>query len=205
MGNDSQMETLTLDPRGDVYLLPKTSDSIERGILVSSAIMAHGSSVFNTMFTGRFKETFQLSKENPSKVPLPGDDFDAMFLLCRVFHLQKDIPEKIELEVLRKFAILCDKYDSVSTVRGWSKLWVSNITWAKHGPPPPCMIYITFLLDLWKEFSDITARFITYSGANDNVYSDEEDDLGFSLLPDNVVGKTLNSMTKILITNDLNS
>ena len=62
------------------------------------------------------------------EIPFPGDDPDAMTLLCLTLHMQNDrLPEPITVSQLREFAALVDKYDCAPAVKFASTFWLKNL------------------------------------------------------------------------------
>lgn len=57
---------------------------------------------------------------------MPEDDYQAMTWICFALHLQ-DLPEGcMPLELLKKIALLVDKYDCARKFQPWSRLWLEE-------------------------------------------------------------------------------
>jgi len=103
------------DAEGDVIFLLNTehpeTEGQYRSLKVSSHILNRASPVFKAMFDPRFTGNVEFSSANPREVCLPEDDCQATAWMCFALHSQY-LPEgRIPLDLLKRLAILCDKYD----------------------------------------------------------------------------------------------
>ena len=101
-----------------------STDSQSRPLRVSSHAISNASPVFKAMLNPRFTDKDNFSFADPLELDLPDDDCDAMIWMCFALHLQ-DLPEgRVPLELLKRLAILCDKYDCARAMQPWSRLWL---------------------------------------------------------------------------------
>lgn len=49
-----------------------------------------------------------------------------MAYVCHVLHYQSKVSADIPLSLLRRIAVVCDKYDLNRALRGWSAAWLLN-------------------------------------------------------------------------------
>ena len=109
------MESITIDPEGDVYF-----QLAEVELRVSSKVLGLASSVWKAMFSPRFKEGTNLAQYGTCRIPLPDDNSDAMILICEVLHHKFCRTENPNQELLGEVALLVHKYDCVQAFRSWS-------------------------------------------------------------------------------------
>ena len=103
------------------HLLP---GSEYRSLKVCSRTMSRASRAFRAMFNPRFTGKADFSSADPLELPLPDDDSEAIVWMCFALHLQY-LPEgQLSLRLLRKLAVLCDKYDRADALQPWSRLWL---------------------------------------------------------------------------------
>lgn len=88
------------------------------GIRVSSRALKMGSSVFEAMLGGSFRES------DLNEIPLPEDDFDCMLAICEVVHMRHSaaVPDVDWLT----FYELSDKYDVVAAMAPVALTWMEN-------------------------------------------------------------------------------
>lgn len=153
---DESIQTIILAKRGDVILCVGKDDERVK-LLVSASLMSFASSVFEVMFDGRFFEGQGLSPANPREVSLPDDDPQSMSLLCRIIHMQTaDIPPQLEVVALADFAVLCDKYNCIDSVRPWGRVWVLELLPKPATQGYEKLLMIAYVLDLPDEFYKVT-------------------------------------------------
>ncbi|KAF1833171.1 hypothetical protein BDW02DRAFT_631490 [Decorospora gaudefroyi] len=150
---------------GDVLLqVGQQKDAVH--VLVSSKVLSLASKVFDAIFNNGFSEGQGLSSTSPREVRLPDDDPVHMTTICKLVHMQtSDIPEKLGVAELAQFAVLCDKYDCVDGVRGWSKAWISIFAPDDDASPTP--LTIAYLLDLPREFRIVSRNLLQHHLAYD--------------------------------------
>ena len=107
--------------------VPSVTPFHQRILIVSSAVMRIASPVWRTMFDpqGHFMESQRSS--SPREIHFPDDDADALLIVLYIAHLQfGKLPEALDYQELLNLAIICDKYDTVSTVRPVSDFCISS-------------------------------------------------------------------------------
>jgi hypothetical protein len=92
--------------------------------------MIMASPVWKAMFERHWREN------EPTEIPLPDDDVEAMLLVLRIAHLRfHELPRMhgLSLPALLRLAVVCDKYDLVKVVRpflnlyGWASCYFPDI------------------------------------------------------------------------------
>lgn len=162
--------TTVIDKRGDVILQVGEGKENAVSLLVSSHVLGLASSVFETMFEGRFAEGQNLSTTSPPTIQFPDDDPKYMTFFCKLVHMKTDdIPGTLEISALVEFAVLCDKYDCANGVRPWSRVWVSQ-----HLPTPEThgfhqLLVVSYVLDLPHEFREVSLRLVRYRHIVDKI------------------------------------
>lgn len=106
---------------------PAPTDDQCRMIKVSSYILSRASHVFEAMFDPRFTNGANLSSSSPYEVPLPEDDCQAMVWLCFALHSQELPGNQIPLDLSKRLATLCDKYDCARALQPWSCMWLHKL------------------------------------------------------------------------------
>lgn len=154
---DDPLQTVVMDPRGDVVLRVGRNDTPPRTFLVNSHVLSLASPVFAAMFDGRFAEGHGLSATTPPEVPLPDDDPAATEKLLNIVHMHIDrLDERIDHIDLANFAIVCNKYDCVDIVRMHSRSWVAELSKDYNHTQFAKLVFTTYLLDLPLEFYQAT-------------------------------------------------
>lgn len=100
-------------PDGDVILVvgADVGESTLMHLRVSSSSLKSASKVFNVILGPQWEEGQDLSARAPKKIELPGDDAEAMRIVCCVINCKNEaIPGKINPTVTDQIAIICDKY-----------------------------------------------------------------------------------------------
>ncbi len=157
---DSPQE-ITIAKRGDVWLKIGIEGENITKALVSSAALSTISPIFETMFNGRWTEGDSLSTVSPPVISLPGDDPEAMLLICKIAHFQTlDLPEELNPSMLADFVVACDKYLCRDAVHMWTGRWVDSLLRDLTVPNSEKALFITYLLDLPDEFYKVSQKFI---------------------------------------------
>lgn len=131
---DGPPQTKTIDPSGDVLLKIGPSRQPSVKLLVNSRVLSFASPVFAAMFGGHFAEGQDLSSARPQEVSLPEDDPVSMEILCNIAHMKiSEMPAEMEHTALADFAILCDKYRCIDTIRSFCR--VDYRLAERHEPP----------------------------------------------------------------------
>ncbi|KAH7308607.1 hypothetical protein B0I35DRAFT_98915 [Stachybotrys elegans] len=131
--HSAQTERIILCPDGDAFLVVAGSDkSVEREFLVSSTVLGLASDYFKALFTSGFKEGRETRSGICPRIPLKGDDPEAMLVLLSILHFQNLADnDTVELRTLEAISIVCDKYDCIKALRPWIPLWLGNYKDAK--------------------------------------------------------------------------
>ncbi|KAL2037383.1 hypothetical protein N7G274_009868 [Stereocaulon virgatum] len=114
------------EPVGDLNLkLGSVEDT--KYIRISSKILCLSSTVFTAM--SRFSEgraLATLSAGSTTTISPPDDDAEAILWLCDALHFNKSITEEMSFELLKKLAVVCDKYDMSKTLSPWIQAWMEK-------------------------------------------------------------------------------
>ena len=115
------------DPAGDLVLeIGPDSQMIQ----VHSKVLSLASPVFAAMLSPKFAEGAlgdnKSSNGSPAAICLPDDDFEAMSWLCGALHFQKRPAQRMEYVLLKKLAVLCDKYNMSKALSPWTEIWLST-------------------------------------------------------------------------------
>ena len=192
------------DQEGDIIFLldmksTKSMGSDHRSLKVSSKIMSHASPVFKAMFHPRFTGRAEFSSKDLLELSMPDDDCEAMVWMCFALHLQ-DLPEgRMPLVLLKKLAILCDKYDCVRAMQSWSRLWMQALnTWSIVSGKYWDLLWIAYAFQEHETFWEVTEDLI-YGHEAEEPSSEENsfDDDGLSLLPMGLSGMTFTSQGQL--------
>jgi hypothetical protein len=106
--------TIVLHHDSDLSFLIGEAECQQR-VLVASQVPTLASPVFAKILTDIWEES------DADEIPRPADDPEAMLLMLRIVHLKfNDLPTERAFNALHKFALLCHKYDTVSSVRPFS-------------------------------------------------------------------------------------
>ncbi|KAK8066157.1 hypothetical protein PG997_012904 [Apiospora hydei] len=118
-------ELMTLDPEGDVIIMPKeTAECYKPPFLVSSRVLSLASPVFAKMFGPESKDERELRSRGQLRLRLDDDDPEAVELLLCVLHFHSSaIPRRLEITKLLPLARLCDKYDCCEALMPWASQW----------------------------------------------------------------------------------
>ncbi|KAF2710754.1 hypothetical protein K504DRAFT_480867 [Pleomassaria siparia CBS 279.74] len=163
--------TIIIDKRGDVILQVGGVDNGNAAVnlLVSSKVLMLASPVLDAMFDGRFMEGQALSNTSPPTIPFPEDNPEAMQLACKLMHMQtRDISDKLDLDALVNFAILCDKYSCSHGARAWGKVWVSQFLPGSDDTEFEKLLVVAYLLGLPYEFQQISIILVRHRPALEN-------------------------------------
>ncbi|KAL9100629.1 MAG: hypothetical protein Q9163_004015 [Psora crenata] len=110
------------DPNGDAVLVVGPMGQEQTHLHVSSNVLSLASPVFAALFSPTFAGGVRpLPCADPPEIPLPDDDRKAMKLICLVLHYHAVASWQVSLELLKKIATECDKYDLARALRGWSE------------------------------------------------------------------------------------
>lgn len=56
----------------------------------------------------------------------PDDDPEAAAWLCGALHFQKSVTEEITFKLVKKLAVIRDKYDLSRTSSSWNQAWMEK-------------------------------------------------------------------------------
>jgi hypothetical protein len=128
-------------------------------LLVSSKVLSLVSHIFAAMFASWFKEG--LSSNNPSSsekpvIALPEDDAEALTLLCKLAHYQtRRVSKCPNTACLKKFAIVCDKYDCVGVFTHTSTMWLKARLHVSDAEEHTSILFVAYVFDLPDAFSAV--------------------------------------------------
>ncbi|KAJ4989075.1 hypothetical protein SVAN01_05513 [Stagonosporopsis vannaccii] len=152
--------TKTLSKWGDVILHVGEEQEADCKLLVSSVLLSHASPVFAAMFDGRFAEGQLLSTASPRVIQLPDDNPSSMATLCEIIHMQTADISMATCSDLVELAVLAEKYDCVSVLLPWGKMWVSTLMPEDVSHGLEKFLVATYALDLPEEFTKISQSMI---------------------------------------------
>ncbi len=95
---------------------------------VSSKHLALASPVLNEAVQSTHIQSYISEKRSLRKIPLSGDDPEALLLLLRLMHVQfKHVPREVDLRILTQIATLVDKYELLEITHLSAGGWLSGI------------------------------------------------------------------------------
>lgn len=112
-----------------LFSLCEVLTAFTRRLRVSSTIMSHGSPVFKSMFSLRFKEGHELAASSFIEVPLPDDAGYVMHILCLILHHRNDgVPDAKDLSPsqILDIAEASDKYDCTAALKFTAWCWLET-------------------------------------------------------------------------------
>ncbi|KAJ5930934.1 hypothetical protein N7466_006427, partial [Penicillium verhagenii] len=124
------------------------------------------SPVFQIMLTGPWKESRILSERGSVEVTAKEWDSRAFLIVLRLMHGQhREVPRKVDLEMLAKVAVVADYYDCKQVLNPVAGLWISNL---EKVPKTYCRdlilwVWISWFFQLPSEFQRATATVISMS------------------------------------------
>jgi hypothetical protein len=197
------MPLIEIDRDGDVTLqLTKhtdggSGDSI-RSILVSSKALSLASPVFAAMMGPRFREGQRSALGTLDPIPLPDDDADAMIILCHIFHFSYSaLPARVDLDLFKNLALLCDKYDCVTSLRFISEQWLLMWENTTKKEELETLLFISYLFDRAERFSALSTKIVKGFSGNLKQLGTLR---GFDAVPEELLSTFLHSLL-----NQLNS
>ena len=141
------------DSAGDLLLVLETDKDgrpTQPSIRVSSKVLSLASPVFAAMLSPKFAEGQALLNATSADTPslfLRDDDSQAMIWLCKALHFKQDVTVDISFSLLKKKAILSDKYDLVGALKPWSHVWLQKWPGSQHGVDDHAeMLWISYAL-----------------------------------------------------------
>lgn len=183
------------DEEGDMIFLLDTNSRSPKGqhhpLKVSSQVMSRASPVFQAMFNPRFTGVADFSSTDPLEIHLEDDDCQATVWLCFGLHLQ-DLPEgRMPLALLKRLAILVDKYDCARAMQPWSRSWLIDWSESISHTDYWALLWISYVLRDHQAFSKASEQLIYWEKVADLPFDEKSDDtIGLSLLPSGLEGKS---------------
>jgi hypothetical protein len=122
-----ETESLTLHPNGDaVLVVPGRNASPTKEFLVSSGVLSVASDYFESLFSPGFNEGSETQRGNCPRIPLEGDDPEAMQVILSILHFQNHTRyEALEPRELAAIAVQSDKYDCARALKPWISVWLA--------------------------------------------------------------------------------
>ncbi|KAK3680799.1 hypothetical protein LTR37_021055 [Vermiconidia calcicola] len=123
------METIPIDPRGDVCFVLDADDEEKVGFVVSSKVLTLASDVFSAMLSPRFREGDALMLSNsptPLEISLFDDSPTGMRVLLNVPH-HRPTPKRLIFQELIAVATLVDKYNCRHIFQAISTAWIAPL------------------------------------------------------------------------------
>lgn len=192
------MPHIDIDRHGDVTLqLTKGGNVSDKGtnsILVSSKVLKLASPVFSVMLGPSFREGQRSASGTLDPIPLPDDDAEAMTVLCHILHFNYSaLPDKVNLELFKNLALLCDKYDCVMPLKYVSEQWL--LMWEKPAEKNDLqtLLFISYIFDRAERFSAISTRIIKEFAGN---LKQLEILREFDTVPDELLSKLLDTVMR---------
>lgn len=114
--------SIEIDDMSDLALALDKSSGAQVNVCVSSHILRRASPVWKrTLAPDRWSEASQ------SVLPMPEDDFEAMMILLKIFHMKyQGFSTPMSKNTLLQIAILCDKYDLSAPLSIWLDRWAGD-------------------------------------------------------------------------------
>ncbi|RDW58953.1 BTB/POZ domain-containing protein [Aspergillus mulundensis] len=117
------MAAEVIEPDGDLTIVCH-----DTSFQVCSKAIALASPVFKAMFMSNFMEGLSVKNSDPSNpavVKLPEDDPEAFRIFSNIAHHRLDrLPHQLEIDQLDGLAMLVDKYQCASLIRGVGRSWI---------------------------------------------------------------------------------
>jgi hypothetical protein len=122
-----ETESLTLHPNGDaVLVVPGRNASPSKEFLVSSGVLSVASDYFKSLFSPDFDEGSKTQRGTCPRIPLEGDDPEAMRVILSILHFQNHTGyEALEPRELAAIAFQSDKYDCARALKPWISVWLA--------------------------------------------------------------------------------
>lgn len=95
---------------------------------VSSAMLKNASEYFRNMFSGQFSESMASTQDGMYPIRAQGFHRQAMEHVMNVIHIRtRNIPKKVDLEILAHIAVLVDYYAMKETVSFHTEVWAKAV------------------------------------------------------------------------------
>ena len=97
-------------------------------IKVSSKHLILASTAFKAILQPNSQEGHRLRLGLSPRVPLPDDDPAALLILLNIIHGRfREVPHKVDLEMLTSISVLVDKYDLIQIAEAFTDKWVNRL------------------------------------------------------------------------------
>lgn len=155
-----------IDPKGDVLLVLGAKSNEKTEILVSSKVLSLNSSVFSAMFSNSLSEGTALiqnsASNQPTRIPLPGDNCDAIILLCEILHFRYDHAKQgvPELAALLDLGIVVHKYDCSRALAFIGEKWMEKYLPSAGLNGFEDVLLIAYLFDDSKMFKAVSKKVV---------------------------------------------
>lgn len=130
-GETDDLQTVVLDPRGDILLNIGSNESEDsrpqKTLRACSRALARVSPVFDRMLYGSFAESKRPS-DGLWTIDLPEDDPAAFELMARIAHgLVHDAPESLSIDQFYELTTLTHYYDCSHILTPWAGHWINVV------------------------------------------------------------------------------
>ncbi len=193
---------------GDSVLIVGSEPSQVVRLRVHSLFLKSVSKVFAAMFGPHFREGMAASGKQPKEILMPGDDPEAMTVLCRVIHHQyHEIPDILQPPTVLHVAQAADKYDCLNLLKNAKTRWLDpypdlrmrarlpeetqmselrNIDQIEHGMEYlGCLVAVAYLLDDAGAFQELTSILVLHCAKSYLELANEK--WGGSIIPSTVL------------------
>ncbi|KAF6820659.1 hypothetical protein CPLU01_12684 [Colletotrichum plurivorum] len=97
-------------------------------LLLSSAHLRLGSAYFKRTLNHGWKEAVTLNADGKRCIEAEGFDAEALLIVMRMIHnLDHSVPEKVDLEMMAKIAVVVDYYDCHEPVWFIASMWINEL------------------------------------------------------------------------------
>lgn len=156
--SDSETEEDAEDTVGQADTASASARDIEKTKVklhyqVSSVLLRNASQYFRNMFSGSFSESMVNSEDGKYHIGAQGFNPKAMEHVMNVLHLRtRNIPRKVDLELLAHIAVLVDYYDLKETVSFHAEIWVKAAARKKFPDNYDCTLVLrTFVARIFED------------------------------------------------------
>ncbi|OOF94563.1 hypothetical protein ASPCADRAFT_131180 [Aspergillus carbonarius ITEM 5010] len=150
---------------GDVLFVITTEDPPTR-IRVSSEVLKRKSHFYEVLLGPHYREGGILRKSGQLEKTYDDINPAAMLVVMKVVHdLAHEVPDRIELELLKDMAVIVDTCCLLEAVAAFVKKWLEN-AWLGNNPTPPSqdvvdwVPYVTWVFRRSPEFQHATRSII---------------------------------------------
>ncbi|RFU33368.1 hypothetical protein B7463_g2946, partial [Scytalidium lignicola] len=163
-----KLETVEIDPHGDVRLLVKDDKGNSKILIASSKVMSLVCQPWRAMLgpDSKFREA---QVKHMETIPFPDDDARAVEIMLYIAHLRFDkVPSKVDIDDLVEIAILADKYDAGHILQAWLGRWLNLVQPLMDTPGyEQQWLSISSIMGLPGAFVKVASRMILSSHVNE--------------------------------------